>query len=127
MKKLKTALMFLIMLVSLKLSVAQMNYWTTPPYKFNMTTSTPTSTALSGGLSAYSVANGAYDDSGNLLFYIQNKGIYNSAGTNVGYLISYTCSTPYVDGFASTQVEIVPIPDVCNQFYVLYSKHIVMG
>jgi len=113
--------------ISLKTTVAQMNYWTTPPYKFNMTAATPTSTALPGGLSAYSVANGAYDENGNLLFYVQDQNIFNSAGVNLGNcFIDYTCGE-FESHFSPMQIEIVPIPGACNQFYVFYSLYDEMG
>lgn len=123
----KSGLLILLIIMSMKMSIAQMNYWTMPPFKFNMTTAIPTSTALPGGASVYSVSNGAYDENGNLLFYVHNSEIFNSLGVSVGSLIGYTCSTPPIGAFASTQVEIVPIPGTCNKFYVLYSMYEDMG
>lgn len=103
---------------------AQMKYWTTPPKKWNMTTSTPSSTSLPSGSSTYSVANGAYDESGNLLFYIQNDEIIDATGSYVGELPdaipSYDCIDPF--NISSGQIAIVPIPGTCKKFYVIYGK-----
>ncbi len=103
---------------------AQMNYWTTPPFKFNMNPATPTATAIPGyANSPYKVANGAYDQNGNLLFTVQDGYIYGPTGTYAGKLGGYNMSV-CGDQFDITrsEVSIVPIPGSCNQFYVIYVK-----
>ena len=103
-------------------SIAQMIYWTTPPYKLNMSTATPTSSALPGAGGAYSVANGTYDQNGNLLFYVRDYGIYGPTGTYIGELATTNaeiCDEEY--SILSSEIAIVPIPGTCKQYYVIYS------
>jgi hypothetical protein len=105
---------------------AQMNYWTTPAKKWNMSPSTPTSTALPGGASAYSVANGAYDENGDLLFYVQDMQVIDASGSFVGFLP--TQNAPESDCHDALneiggEIAIVPIPGTCKQFYVIYSLY----
>ncbi len=120
-KRLHFAFFFAVMLFASH-AYAQMNYWTTPPYKFNMSVSIPTFTALPGPGGAYSVANGAYDENGNLLFYVQDYSIYGPTGLSVGVLPGYNmgvCGEAYT--ILNPEVNIVPIPGTCRQFYVIYS------
>ena len=100
-------------------AVAQMNYWTIGSNKINMTTATPTQTTLPGGSSVDYESNGAYDQSGNLLFYVSASALIGPTGLFLGALPSNTCpealnSNPYV--------IIVPVPGTCKQFYVFYSR-----
>lgn len=122
-----TLLTFLTMMSANVFS--QMKYWTTPPKKWNMTTSTPSSTSLPGGNSTYSVANGAYDEAGNLLFYVQDNGIFSSSGSFIDNLPNYypntTCSEAYE--MLNGEIAIVPIPGTCKQFYVIYGKNNPVG
>jgi hypothetical protein len=99
---------------------AQQKTWTTPPKKWNMTLTTPTSSSLSGGASTYSVANGAYDEAGNLLFYVQDNYIMGPTGSGVGELPNYNGCDGYT--VLNAQIAIVPIPGTCREFYVIYSK-----
>ncbi|HRR23751.1 MAG TPA: T9SS type A sorting domain-containing protein [Bacteroidia bacterium] len=122
MKKLIINVTIVALLMAVTNSFAQMIYWTTPPYRINTSTSIPTSSALPGGGGAYSVANGAYDPSGNLLFFVRDYGIYGPTGSNVGTLAPYNsqvCAEEY--SILCSEVAIVPIPGTCNQFYVIYS------
>lgn len=104
---------------------AQQKTWTTPPKKWNMTISTPSSTSLPGGASTYEVANGAYDETGNLLFYVQDNLIMDASGDLVGELPNYNGC----DGntMLNSEIAIVPIPGTCKEFYVIYSKDNVTG
>ncbi len=85
-----------------------------------MTTATPTATTLSSG--PYSVANEAYDNAGNLLFYVVDRNIYSSTHTFIDFLPTY-------GGFACgerksilmSEIAIVPIPGTCKQYYVIYA------
>lgn len=122
MKKLKINIAILALLLAVTNSFAQMIYWTTPPYKINTSTSTPTSSALPGAGGAYSVANGAYDQSGNLLFYVRDHGIFGPTGSYIGELATFnaqTCYEEYV--LLCSEIAIVPIPGTCKEFYVIYS------
>lgn len=105
---------------------AQQKTWTTPPKKWNMTISTPSSSSLPGGASAYSVANGAYAEDGNLLFYVQDNLIINSSGNFAGSLPAY--NAPWSDchdglEIINSEIAIVPIPGTCKSFYVIYGIH----
>ncbi|WP_341903933.1 T9SS type A sorting domain-containing protein [Fluviicola taffensis] len=96
---------------------SQMNYWTTPPYKYSMS-GTPFGSALYSGAPSsgtFKVANGAYDPIGNLLFYVQDERVYKKNGTSIGDLF-----TSYY-GHIGGEVVIVPIPGECKKYYVIYS------
>jgi len=100
-----------------------MNYWTTPPYKFDMNPATPVRTNLTGFVGgSYNVSNGAYDSNGNLLFSIVNTGVYGPTGSYCGKLGGYNlagCDEAYTE--LSAEIAIVPIPGTCKQFYVIYA------
>jgi len=104
---------------------AQMNYWTTPPYKFNMNSTEPFRSTLSNIISPlepYGVANGAYDQNGNLLFYVKGDKVYGPTGyTPIGKLGGYKvadCDLRFTT--ISSEISIVPIPGSCKLFYVIY-------
>lgn len=130
---LKTKLLSGALLLNMALS-AQMTFFTTPNYKFNMTGSTPVGSSLiSGGVQGtYNMANGCYDDLGNLLFYVTDGGIYKSNGTSAGNLgaagysnvwnpVLSAYSYEYYSQLGCTEFEIVPVPGSCKIYYVIYS------
>lgn len=126
MQTINKTILALTLLMLTSYTFAQQKTWTTPPKKWNMTTSTPSSTSLPGGASAYSVANGAYDETGNLLFYVQDKLIINSTGNYAGSLPSYNASNSDChDGLEilNSEIAIIPIPGACKSFYVIYGLH----
>ncbi|MCC7332880.1 MAG: T9SS type A sorting domain-containing protein [Flavobacteriales bacterium] len=129
MQTINKIILALTLLMLTSYTFAQQKIWTTPPKKWNMTTSTPTSTSLPGGASTYSVANGAYDEAGNLLFYIQDNSVVDASGSSVGNLPNYypnsDCSEAYE--ILGGEIAIVPIPGTCNEFYVIYSKDNAVG
>ena len=120
MKTIKITLLAFLTMVSANV-FSQMKTWTTPAKKWNMTITTPTSTSLPGGASTYSVANGAYDEAGNLLFYVQNNNIVDASGSSVGDLGFYNSATCYEQyELLNGEIAIVPIPGTCKEFYVIY-------
>ena len=109
-------------MLSSSISYAQMKYWTTPPLKYNMSSTTLTSTALPDPGGPYSVANGVYDDNGNILFYIRDIDIYGPNGQTVGTLPWHNmsvCDEAYT--ILNPEINIVPIPGTCREYYVIYS------
>ncbi|MGV8112013.1 MAG: T9SS type A sorting domain-containing protein [Lentimicrobium sp.] len=113
---------FFEVMFSASITQAQMKYWITPSLKFNISTSIPSSTALPGPGGAYSVANGVYDDNGNILFYVRDYNIYGPTGQSIGILPGYNmsvCNEAYT--ILNSEINIVPIPGTCRQFYVIYS------
>ncbi|NEN25136.1 hypothetical protein G3O08_16670 [Cryomorpha ignava] len=104
-------------------SFAQMDYWTLPPYQYHMSLLNPTHTTLPGNQSnSFSVANGAYEPNGNLVFYVKDDGIYDDQGVFVNNLPIYM---PYPNGpvydILSGEIAIVPIPNECKKYYIIYS------
>ena len=114
-------------------------------YKLNCTTSTPSfslvlpnlndplSFGLGGGLSVGDYGdyfkNSAYDQNGNMLFSVNADGIYDNTGTQVYSFyqpISYTspCSPSVVSNYtfaaATSEIVVVPVPSVCNNYYVIF-------
>lgn len=128
MQTINKILLALTWLMLTSYTFAQQKTWTTPPKKWNMTITTPTSTSLSGGASTYSVANGAYDEAGNLLFYVQDYSIMGPTGSGVGTLPfsnSGVCAEQYE--LLSGEIAIVPIPGTCKEFYVIYGLDNAVG
>jgi len=128
MKTIKITLLTFLTMVSANV-FSQMKTWTTPAKKWNMTITTPTSTSLPGGASTYSVANGAYDEAGNLLFYVQDNNIVDASGSSVGNLPNYYPSSDCSEAYEilGGEIAIVPIPGTCSEFYVIYSKDNAVG
>lgn len=127
MKKINKTIITFALLIITSNTFAQMKYWTTPPKKWNMTTSTPSSTSIPNSSSPYSVANGAFDEAGNMLFYVKDDGVYE--GTYGGYIgpLPDLYHPPYTncnDAFnvLGSQIAIVPVPGSCKKFYVIYAK-----
>lgn len=112
---------FITIILSASISHAQMKYWTTPPLKYNMSSATLSSTTLPGLGGSYSVANGVYDDNGNILFYVRDYNIYGSTGQIVGNLPYYTSGSKTVYSDLNPEINIVPIPGTCREYYVIYS------
>ncbi|MFM2283070.1 MAG: hypothetical protein RL222_574, partial [Bacteroidota bacterium] len=109
MKKITS--LVVIILVSIA-TFAQMNYGTLPPYKINFTGASPALTTISGAsIAQYKVSNGAYDENGNLLFYIKDGSVYTANSTLVGNALSYTN--------VSHEIAIVPVPGQCKKFYII--------
>ncbi|MBV6485174.1 MAG: hypothetical protein KFKLKKLM_01727 [Flavobacteriales bacterium] len=125
MKTINKTILALTLLMLTSNIFAQQKTWTTPPKKWNMTTSTPSSTSLPGGASAYSVANGAYAEDGSLLFYVQDNEIRDDAGDIAGYLPNYQTSSDCESALSiiDAEIAIVPIPGACKSFYVIYGLH----
>lgn len=110
----KITLLVFVSLITLNL-FSQMLNWTTPPQIIGMTTSTPVTTLINGAPNfQYGVANGAYDNSGNLLFYVSDYTVYSSNSTQIGLLSPFHDLLP--------EVAIVPVPGTCKQFYVIYGR-----
>ncbi|MBC7411575.1 MAG: hypothetical protein H7331_03865, partial [Bacteroidia bacterium] len=127
MRTIKTALVALTMLsATVHTALAQMNYWTMPPKKFNMTFAMPTG-ATQGGNGAYSVANAAYDANGATLFYVRDNELTATNGTVIDILpgLGTICNKFY--GMLNAQIAIVPIPSTCKQYYVIYAMSNITG
>ncbi len=105
--------------------------WIAPPNNFNTSVDPPTNTGFSSSVNSsnpYSVSNGAFDVNGNLKFYVQDLAVYTTSSSSpAGYLPTYT----YGSGMSviewqapSNEIEIVPVPGNCNQWYVIYGLSI---
>ncbi len=125
----KTISFLLCLLLAHTLLQGQMNYWAFPPSKVTVNVASPTVSNLTnpvGSVATYVAANGAYDENGNLLFYVKGQVIYNASNTQVGILNFYEDSYPCTglssctNELSSKEIAIVPIPGTCEQFYVIY-------
>lgn len=125
------------------LLIAQQPKWTLPGRLWNMSVATPTTATLPGynatSTTPYVNANGAYDAAGNLLFsaVVANWNqitIKSSTGATIGDLRPYFASgyasppgspqsTLYYNDYinAGSEVAIVPVPNSCKRFYVIYT------
>jgi hypothetical protein len=109
---------FLLILFSFQLSKAQMSQWALFPNKVTI----PATGALSfqniAATQPYITSNSAYDINGNLLFYIKDNQVFRPNNTSLGVLpvdpiLGY--------GLINPEIEIVPVPNSCNKFYIIYS------
>ncbi len=112
---------------------AQLNSWVMPPLRFNMTTLPPTSTPLSGQNAGdrYVASNGAFNATGNLLFFVKDgvqAGVFNTNGTLAAALPDWNV-TGGDEAFrsAGSEILIVPVPGTCASYHVIYSRMNVSG
>jgi hypothetical protein len=68
-------------------------------------------------VSEYTDSNGAFDETGNLLFFIVDTKIFDNTGTLVGYLLD--ANAAYENPFR--EINIVPVPGNSSQYYIIYS------
>lgn len=79
----------------------------------------------------YGASNGAYDLSGNLLFYVKDdglvgSGIYDATGaflsdlTSTSEVVSGTTYDAYYLPVFNKEIAIVPVPDACHKYYVIH-------
>lgn len=110
------------------LGKAQMNYLTIPPNIYNVTTGTAT-TLPGGNTNAYVNSNAAYDENGNLLFWVYQTGggnpieVYAANGSFVGSLnpLLYACNTPNSNiSYPHREVAITPVPGECKRYFVIF-------
>lgn len=65
----------------------------------------------------YTDSNGAFDDNGNLLFYLIDSDIYDNTSSYIGYLQGATSGYT----LPLRETNIVPVPNNNNKFYIIYS------
>ena len=112
---LKISLIILLsfMLVTILSAQTQQSKWIVPPNIVDFTTGFTTS--LPGTPpSSYNVANGAFDENGNLLFYVIDDNVYD----NLGNVISGT----YPGSSYDKEILIVKVPQFCDKYYIIYTK-----
>ena len=118
-------LAFCLFLVSHSPSVAQGQRWAYPPHNINMNGSTPVITNIPGANAlGNNISNGAYDASGNLLFYVKDLKVYTATSQLKGKLpMPNSGGAGYTWTELGSEVEIVPVPGsgLCNKFYVIYT------
>jgi len=113
---------------------AQMSQWIIPNKKINFSTnsiSTITPPNISSVIIS-NVANGAYDQNGNLLFYVYNSQVFNAQGTFIKDLsyfrVNNTSNHSHdLSGEINYEIAIVPVPNNCNKFYVIHTVNQVQG
>jgi len=119
MKKLIFIYLFLIGICVSSTAQIQNRGWALPPNQvlFNgVSPVTLTSSTIHGGSgSPYIVSNGAYDDNGNLKFYVKDNLVYEPNGVVAGSLSEV--SGCYTD--IQHEVIIVPFNDQCK-YYLIY-------
>lgn len=69
----------------------------------------------------YVVSNAAYDEAGNILFYVKNDVVYSATGMPSGKLEDRS-SGSYTYSYIMGEIAIVPVPGSCRDFYVFYIK-----
>lgn len=117
-------LAFLLLLLSAQGLHGQARRWVMPPKAIDFTTSPPSVSALPGPQPPpHANANGVFDSSGNLLFYIVGSSssldIVDATGTNIGFLYSNNLSP---------QIAVFAVPGACDLYYIVYaSSHAFIG
>jgi hypothetical protein len=99
--------------------ISQMNNWVMPPYRVDVTQTPVAWNPLyaTAPTAVYNVSNGAYDQAGSLLFYVENFSIYSSSGA---FVAQVGPNSSWV-GVWGGEAVIVPVPGQCKKFYVIYS------
>lgn len=90
-----------------------MRNWTLPPNKVFMQygNTTPSVTSITGAPNnTYIVANGAYDENNNLLFYVIDDTLKDASSNYVGMISNYA---------TLKEIVIVPVPGECRKYYVI--------
>jgi hypothetical protein len=109
---------FLFVLISMA-SVGQMNYAPFMPQTFRANDLAFTSIP-SAPFAPYHVANGMYDELGNVLFYTYNTFVLDATSN----LLDDDLATM---GDDVTDMVIVPKPGTCNKFYIIYVAYRTAG
>jgi hypothetical protein len=96
---------------------SQMPKWCIPPYLIGFSPAGSTlpsilasNLSLSAAISATNVSNAAYDNNGNVLFYVTNAEVLLPNGTSTGIDMGPACG----------ERAIVAVPGFCNRFYIIY-------
>lgn len=103
---------------------AQHNYWMLPPNKVDVQGTSFTNTAIPGAMSTtYSHGNCAYDENGNLYFYVQGNGSIGQLQvlSPTGVVVEVLDGGGGTPDFFCSDLEIVPVPGDCKLFYIIYS------
>ena len=118
--KMRTMFLLLILTMTTLMSFSQMLYWAAPDNTLDMTTLMPSPIPGATGFS-YTASNGAYDNSGTLLFYATSAqsgiSIIDPSGTSIlldPILYSGAATIPL------QEIAIDPVPQACKQYYVIW-------
>src|SRR6185436_1412618 len=129
MKTIKSKIIFSSFILTMICSTlfSQMNYWMLPDHYVNMNfPPTPTTMTWDPG-STYISANAAFDNNGTLLFYAKAEAtgaitIFGPGGSPSITLadLIYTCNGPTQITKAEQEIAIVPVPNTCKKYYVIW-------
>ncbi|MBW8050839.1 MAG: hypothetical protein FVQ77_10990, partial [Cytophagales bacterium] len=80
-------------------------------------------------------ANGICDNNGNLLFFVQGSGLYDGSGNLIGNLkigspqpeSNKKGKKPGAVANRGYEVPIIPVPDECDKYYVIYTRNYTPG
>ena len=120
MKKLLLShLLLLSFLISF--SQIQQSNWILQPNKIDFTVNPVTSTAFGTNTFSYTAGNSAFDQQGNLLFYIRDWSVYDANSNFVGDLSTFigVPSNVLYSGVLH-EIAIVPFDETCQKFYIIF-------
>ena len=105
-------------------SAPQMKYWVLSPKKVDFTGASPSGTNLPTTLSnaTYITANGVYDESGAIIFFVRNDTIFNSSGGTVGKMQDRNGMSGRIYAAMENEIAIAPVPGSCSDFFIIYGK-----
>ncbi|MBL7105353.1 MAG: hypothetical protein ISS18_13575, partial [Bacteroidales bacterium] len=117
----KKLIFIFVLLVTFEGAFAQLGSWVLPPYRvdFNNTGPTAVNLQLAYPYNPYTFSAGAFNNNGDLLFYVVDYNIYD-ANSNIVEAIGSLSG--YADEF-----EIINVPGENLQFYIFYASFPPMG
>jgi len=111
-------LIILVMVSTMQFGQSVEKEWLISPHSVDFDSTPPVVSILPNQSPyEYTDSNGAFDDEGNLLFYIIDAQVYNNTSNFVGLLLE--ANSGY--SLPIRETNIVPVPGNNNQFYVIYS------
>jgi len=92
----------------------QMKKWVLPPNIIDFTGTIPTYTPLQLNfiLNDFTSSNGAFDNNGNLLFFVIDEWVYHPNGTQM---------SPFLQNSKGAKVCVFKVPNECNKYFLIYS------
>lgn len=111
MKKISTSLLLSALLLTAHLAQSQSPKWIVGSSLLDMTGPSPTLAASLTGTGSEPASNAAFDQNGDLLFYVRGSRVFNSSNTLVG--------TVGPASYVAREIAVVPVPGVCNKFYII--------
>jgi len=102
-------------------SQIQQSNWLMHPTDIDFTTNPASTSAFGTGTLSYTAGNSAYDQQGNLLFYLRDWSVYDAGSNYIGDLSKYlgVPSNVFYSGVLH-EIAIVPFDETCQKYYIIF-------